>query len=206
MKKFDFKNINIEGMKQKVKNIDIQSLKQNAKNIKNHKWCLIACGIIMILLGLLSMIQSDKTILSLVILFGFGFIVSGIAHIFSYHLYKNDPDDHPRWFLSQGVYEIILGIIFIANLGVTSLSIPLMIAFWAIFDGVTRTTASFHWKKAGLDKWRILLSAGIVSIFFALLLLARPWATVFAATFMIGITLLAWGITAILEAYKLYNN
>ncbi|MCL1875531.1 MAG: DUF308 domain-containing protein [Synergistaceae bacterium] len=206
MSKFDLKKINIDGIKQKVKDIDIQSVKQNVKSIKNHKWCLIVCGIVMILLGLFSMFHSDETILSLVMLFGFGFVVSGIAHVFSWYLYMNSPVDHPRWFLAQGVYEIILGFIFIANLGVTYLSIPLMIAFWAIFDGVVRTTASYQWKKDGIEKWCILLASGIISIIFALLLLARPGATVFAATFMIGITLLAWGVTAAFEAYKLYNN
>ena len=206
MKKFDFKKLYIEGLKQKVKNIDIQNVKQNAKNIKNHKWCLIACGIVMVLIGLYSMFHSDKTILSLAMVFGFGFVVSGIAHIFSWHLYKNSPVDHPGWFLSEGVYEIILGFIFIANLGVTELSIPLMIAFWAIFDGVIRTTTSYQWKKAGIDNWRHLLTGGIVSLFFALILLLRPWATVIAATFMIGIALLAWGATVMFEAYKLYNN
>jgi uncharacterized membrane protein HdeD (DUF308 family) len=205
MRKFDFKKINIDGLKEKVKNIDVQDLKQKSKDIKNYKWCLIISGIIMILLGICSVFRSEESILSLDMCLGFGFVITGIAHIFTFYLYKNDPADHPKWFLPQGVFEIILGFIFIANLGVTRLSIPLMVAFWALFDGVMRTTASYQWKKAGMGKWSFLLSAGIVSVLFALLLLARPWASVISSTFLIGIALFAWGITAILESFKLYD-
>ena len=205
MSKFSLKNINIENMKQKVKNIDINSLKQKSKDIKNHQWCLIIIGVIMVLLGIYSMFHSDKEILSIVMLIGFGFVICGIAHIFAYRLYAKDSADHPNWFISQGVFEIILGFVLIANLGVTSLSMPLMVAFWAIFDGVMRTTASCQLKKAGIVKWRVLLITGIISLFFALLLLARPYATVIGATFLIGAALFAWGLTAICEARHLYD-
>jgi len=200
MSKIDLKN-SVENMKQKVKNIDVNNLKQNLKDIKNHQWYLIAVGIMMVLLGIFSMFHSDKTILSIVMFLGFGFVICGIAHIFAFRLYANDSADHPNWFMPQGVFEIILGFIFVANLGITALSIPLMVAFWAIFDGVMRTTASCQLKKAGVVKWRVLLITGIISLFFALLLLSRP----VGGAFLIGAALFAWGLTAICEARHLYN-
>ncbi|MCL2147090.1 MAG: DUF308 domain-containing protein [Synergistaceae bacterium] len=205
MSKLSFKKINIENMKQKVKNIDINNIKRKSKEIKSHQWCLIIAGIIMVLLGIYSMFRSEKAILSIVIFVGAGLIICGIAHIFAYRLHANDSVGHPNWFMPQGLFEIILGFILIANLGVTSLSAPLMVAFWAIFDGVMRTTASFQLKCAGVAKWRVLLITGIISLFFALILLARPFATVIGATFMIGAALFAWGITAVCEARHLYD-
>jgi uncharacterized membrane protein HdeD (DUF308 family) len=158
----------------------------------------------MLLLGIYSMFSSDKS-LSFVMFLGFGFVISGIAHIFANNLHKSDSADHPDWFMAQGVFEIIFGFILIANLGVTSLSMPLMVAFWAIFDGVMRTTASFRFKKAGMSKWRVLFSNGIISLFFAFLLLSRPYATVFGANFLIGLAIFVWGITVIYEALRLYD-
>jgi len=192
MTKFDFKNT-------------IEDLKQKAQVLKRHKWCLIIAGIVISLLGLYSMFHPAKAILSLAVFIGLGFIISGISHIFALCSHNNDSVDHPGWFMAQGVFEIILGVILLSNLGVTVISIPLMVAFWAMFDGVMRTTASFQLKKAGIDKWWILLLYGIISILFALILLSRPFAGFIAVTFLLGITLLAWGITAIFEALFLYD-
>jgi uncharacterized membrane protein HdeD (DUF308 family) len=151
------------------------------------------------------MFHPGRAVLSLAVFIGLGFVISGIGHIFALHVHKNDSADHPGWFMAQGVFEIILGFILLSNLGVTALSIPLMVAFWAMFDGVMRTTASFQLKKANIGKWWVLLLYGIISILFSLLLLSRPLAGVIAVTFLLGITLLAWGITAILEAFSFYD-
>jgi len=188
-----------------LKNINFQTLKQKSKDIKNHKWCLIIAGIVLIIIGFYSLFHTDKTILSLVMFIGSGFVVAGIAHLFTYHLYKNDSAGHPLWFLYQGVFEIVLGFIIISNLGVTALSIPLMVAFWALFDGVIRITSAYRLKKAGIGNSHILLLTGIISLLFAALLLARPWATVVAATITIGLALIAWGITVVAEALNLYD-
>ena len=192
MSKFDFQSI-------------IADLKQKTKNMKSHKWGLIISGVIMSLLGFYSMFHPGKAILSLAVFIGVGFVISGISHICANYIHKNDSADHPGWFIAQGVFEILLGFIMLANIGVTAISIPFMVAFWAIFDGVMRTTASFQLKKAGIDKWQLLLLYGIISILFALLLLTRPLAGIIAVTFLMGLTLLAWGITAIFEALNLYD-
>jgi len=194
----NFKNINL-------KNINIEDLKQKAKDLEKHKWCLIIAGVIMSLVGIFSLFRSDKAVLSLAVCIGIGFIISGISHIFAEYAHKNDSVNHPSWFRPQGVFEVLLGFILIANIGVTALSIPIMVVFWAIFDGVMRTTASYEWKKNGLEKWWHLLSMGLVSVFFALLLLAHPFAGFISAPFFMGVTILAWGITAVFEALNLYD-
>ena len=188
-----------------IKNINIEDIKQKAKNLKRHKWCIMVAGVIMCLLGFFSMFHSARSILSLAVFISFGFIICGISHIFAKYVHVNDSADHPNWFMAQGVYEIVLGFILLANLGVTALSIPLMVAFWAILDGVMRTTASFQLRRGGIEKWWVLLLAGIVSFFFALLLLAHPMRGFFSITFLMGLTILAWGVTAIFEALELYN-
>jgi len=151
------------------------------------------------------MFHPGRAILSLAVFIGLGFLISGIGHIFALRVHESDSVAHPAWFMAQGVFEIILGFILLSNLGVTAISIPLIVAFWAMFDGVTRTTASFQLKKAGIDKWWLLLVYGILSMLFALILLSRPFAGILAVTFMLGATLLVWGITAVLEALNLYD-
>ena len=193
MTKFDFKNINIDDLKQK------------AKDLKRHKWCLITAGIVISLLGLYSMFHTGKAIISLAVFIGLGFIISGVSHILALYSHKSDTLDHPGWFMAQGVFEIILGFIMLSNLGVTAISIPLMVAFWAMFDGVMRTTASFQLKKAGIENWWRLLLFGIISILFALILLSHPFAGFIAATFLLGITFFVWGITVIFETFHFYD-
>jgi uncharacterized membrane protein HdeD (DUF308 family) len=188
-----------------LKNINIAELKQKAKSMKRHKWCIMVAGTIMSLLGIFSLFHPTRAILSLALFIGLGFIICGISHICAKYVHKNESVDHPNWFMAQGVFEVLLGFILLANLGVTALSIPIMVAFWAILDGVMRTTASFQFRKGGIEKWWVLLLTGVISILFALLLLAHPLRGVIAATFLMGLTILAWGVTAIFEALELYD-
>lgn len=188
-----------------LQGVDIAELKQRVKNLEKHRWCLIIAGILMALLGIYAMFHPGAAILSLAMFIGFGFAVSGINHVIAYFVLKRDAADHPGWFMAQGIFEIILALILLSNLGVTALSIPLMVAFWAMFDGIMRTTASFKLKALGVDKWWVLLISGIISIIFALLLISRPFAGVFAITFLLGLTLVIWGVTAVFEAYHLYG-
>jgi len=198
MKMINIKNINL-------KNINIEELKQKAKEMKRHKWYLIVAGVIMCLIGFFSLFYSEKKVFSLAVCLGVGFIITGICHLLADYDHNNDSVDHPSWFKPQGVFEIIVGFILIANIGVTAFSIPVMVVFWALFDGVMRGTASYQWKKGGIVNWCILLSAGLISVFFALLLLAHPFAGFISTPFLMGITLLAWGSTAIFEAIHLYD-
>jgi uncharacterized membrane protein HdeD (DUF308 family) len=199
----NFKNINFKNIN--LKNINIEDLKQKAKDLEKHKWCLIVAGVIMSLVGICSLFRTDKAVLSLAACIGIGFIISGICHIFAEYAHKKDSVDHPSWFRPQGVFEIIVGFILIANIGVTALSVPVMVVFWALFDGVMRINASYQLKKGGMEKWWLLLTTGLISVFFALLLLAHPFSGFISAPFLMGVTILAWGITAIYEALHLYD-
>ena len=186
-------------------NINIADLIQKAKNFKIHTCCILTGGIIMSLLGIFSMFHPGRAILSLAVFIGFGFVIAGISHIFALFAYKNGSVDHPCWFMTQGVFEIVLGFILLANIGVTALSIPVMVAFWVLIDGIMRMTTSFQLKKANIGNWWHLLLYGLISMFFALILLTRPFAGIIAVTFLLGVTLLAWGITAIFEAINIYD-
>lgn len=187
-----------------MKKFDVETIKKTLKGMKRHKWFLVASGILAIILGIYAMFHPATAILSLAVYVGVGFLLMGISHV-AFYFFMRQEGNKPTWFLVLGILELIVAFVMLANLGVTALSIPIMVAFWALFDGVTRCTAAFDLKELGEENWWILLVAGIVSILFALILIARPLAGIFAVTFLLGFTLISWGVGALFEAFHLYR-
>ena len=64
-------------------NIKIADYIEKVKNLKMNKCCLMIAGIIMSLLGIYSMFHPGRAILSLAAGIGFGFIISGVSHVFA---------------------------------------------------------------------------------------------------------------------------
>jgi uncharacterized membrane protein HdeD (DUF308 family) len=186
-----------------IREINFESVGNSLKDLKRHKWFLILAGALMVLLGIYSMFHPVTAILSLAVYIGVGFLAAGVIHSVFYGVMRSH-GVKTSWFLVQGILEVIVAFLLLSNLGVTALSIPLMVAFWAMFDGVTRCVAAFEMRSLGTEKWTFLLIMGIISILFALMLIARPFAGIIAVTFMLGLLFVVWGASAIFEGFHLY--
>lgn len=113
------------------------------------------------------------------------------------------------WFVAGGIAEILIGWFLLSNPGATSgaltLAIPLIIGFWAIFDGSTQFFTSFEAKKEGERYWWISMIGGIAMALlgFYIMLTVNPASGALTVVFLLAFTFALSGITSIFSGFSL---
>ncbi len=154
-------------------------------------WHMIA-GIIMVLLGIYVWFNPAATLMALALYLGIVFIVLGVGYFaFSFTFDSG-------WYMFIGLLDLFVGIIFVSNLGVTAASMPVIFALWCLAVGVVQVVTAFQFKSAELP-WSWSMTAGIIGILFAFLILAFPSLGVFTLTFLMGAYIVLFGIVEIAE-------
>ena len=93
-----------------------------------NKWHLLT-GILMIILGFYMWFNPIETLIGLAIYIGIAFIVIGCAYMMASFSFDSG------WYLTVGALDIAVGVIMIANLGVSIISFPIIFAVWILAVG-----------------------------------------------------------------------
>lgn len=154
------------------------------------KWHVVA-GAIMIMLGVYLWFNPEVTLLALALYLGVALIVIGVGYMASLA-------NESGWYLLAGMLDIFVGVIFVTNLGITAVSLPIIFALWCLAVGVIQIVTSYRLYKSGFH-WSWALLSGAVSVLFAFLMLAYPVLGEIAITILIGSYSIIYGIIEILE-------
>jgi uncharacterized membrane protein HdeD (DUF308 family) len=160
-------------------------------------WLLALRGVAAILFGVLAFMWPGITLLGLVLLFGGYALVNGIL---SFALaFKSR---RQRWSLIfGGIISIITALITFFVPGITALGLVLLIAAFAIANGITEIAAAIRLRKVITNEWLLVL-AGILSIIFGILLSLMPGAGALVLVFWIGAWMIAIGILLLVLAFR----
>lgn len=164
-------------------------------------WTFVLRGVIAIIFGVLAITWPGATIASLVLLYGAYALLEGILSVWSG---ISEYGERERWWMEilGGVLSIIVGIMTFAWPGITALALLYIIAFWAIFRGVLEVLAAIRLRKVIQGEFWLAL-AGIFSIVFGVILIARPGAGALALVTVIGGFAIAFGILLIVLGFRL---
>ena len=163
----------------------------------NSRWKLFA-GIVMMLLGLFIWFNPFDTLLALAFYIGLGFVFAGVFYLMSAYELKFG------WYLLVGSFDTLVGVVLISNIGITAVSLPVILALWCLTVGIIQIISSLEFK--GLDlpwKWTALM--GYVGLFFGFSVLMFPTIGAVAISFVIGFYVIMFGILQIIE-YKISRN
>ena len=105
-------------------------------------WHLFA-GIIMVILGFYVWFNPVASLLGLALYIGIAFIVVGAGYFLASFSYQSG------WYLLVGLLDILVGVILVANLGVTAATLPMIFALWCLAVGVIQLVTSFQLRKIG---------------------------------------------------------
>lgn len=164
-------------------------------------WTFVLRGVLAILFGILAIMWPGVTLASLVLLYGAYALLEGILSVWSG---ISEYGERERWWMEilGGVFSIIVGIMTFAWPGITALALLYIIAFWAIFRGVLEIMAAIRLRKVIEGEFWLAL-AGIFSILFGVILIARPGAGAVALVMVIGGFAIAFGILLIVLGFRL---
>jgi uncharacterized membrane protein HdeD (DUF308 family) len=153
-------------------------------------------GIVTILFGLIAVLWPHITLPLLIIFFGafaFGYGAVSLVEMFQ------RMGRHETWWPSLviGIIGIIAGLYVLTNLAVSAVILTLVIAVWALVDGITEVIggiATGHFMA---------LIIGMLTVVFGLILLDHPTTGALALVLVIGVFAIVRGILMLLVAFRL---
>jgi uncharacterized membrane protein HdeD (DUF308 family) len=104
-----------------------------------------------------------------------------------------------------GLLGVIAGVVTFMWPGLTAVVLLVIIALWAIIRGVLEIIGAITLRKIIQGEWLLILS-GVLSIGFGVLLLLQPAAGALAVMWLIGIYMIAFGVTTIALSLRLRRS
>lgn len=166
-------------------------------------WALIIRGVVAILFGVLAFRMPGLTLVTMVLLFGAFAFVDGIFALVLAIGGWSKRDDH--WpLLLEGIFGILIGIMAYRAPGITVVTVLLYIAAWSLLTGVLKIVAAVRLRKEMEHEWWLVMS-GLLSLVFAMILMAYPVAGVLAMTWLIGAYAVVLGVMQIFFGFELHS-
>lgn len=154
----------------------------------------LAGGVLMALLGIFIWLNPAATLMALALYIGIVFIVVGAGYFAASFSFQSG------WYLLVGILDILVGIIFVSNLGVSAASLPIIFAVWCLAVGAIQVASAFQLRSAGYN-WSWSLTVGILGVLFGFLILAYPALGAVTITVLMGAYVMLYGIIEIAEYF-----
>jgi uncharacterized membrane protein HdeD (DUF308 family) len=167
-------------------------------------WLVLLRGIAAIVFGVLAWVWPGATLVTLVLFWGAYALVDGVAALLGGWSAKDA--GRPWWqVVLVGVVGIGAGVFTFVQPGVTAVALLILIAVWAIANGVLQISAAIRLRKAIANEWLLIVS-GALSVLFGVLLILNPGGGALAVLWAIGAFAVAYGILLVVLAFKLRRH
>lgn len=134
----------------------------------------ILTSVVLLILGVLLIFQSEITIISISYIIGGVLVALGALGIFKFIQSMNN-EDKEELNIVYGVVTIILGVLVISNPQAIASFLPIVIGIGIIINSATKLQYALELKLRKNDLWKSTLIVAIISTIFGLLLLFNPF-------------------------------
>jgi uncharacterized membrane protein HdeD (DUF308 family) len=171
--------------------------------LRENWWLIALRGLLAVVFGLVALVFTGATILSLVIVFSAYMLVDGL---FALVAAMRAARAHMRWgyLLLQGLASLATGVIAFLWPGITVLAFVLLIAAWSIVSGGLMLGAAFRIDGRHGRWW--LAFGGVLSLAFGVLLVLTPMLGALVLTWWLGANSLLLGIALFILAFQLRSR
>lgn len=172
-----------------------------ANSLSRHWWLLALRGLIAVLFGVLAFVLPGVTLLTLVYLFGIFALANGILALI--HALAA-PKGYPRFgaLIFSGVISVAAGVLAFVWPGITALSLVLLIAAWAIVNGVFEIAFAIRLRRVIPHEWSLAL-AGVLSVLLGVIMLIQPSAGALALLWWIGSFAILFGLLLMALSFRI---
>ena len=154
-------------------------------------------GLIMILLAILIFMSPGGTLLAWALYIGIGFVISGIILIYQ-GLALRSFDQGWGWKVAEGILDIFLGFMLMANPALTAAVVPFIIGFWGVVTGIVLFVGGIANKEGRGVK----ILFGILIFILSNIIMFNPVSAAMSIVVWIGILLLFAGIGSLIFAFQ----
>ncbi len=171
-----------------------------ANILSRYWWMTLLRGVIWIAFGVMLFTQPGVSLATLMLLFGAFVLADGIGTVITAF---GGRGEHENWWvlLLAGLAGIGVGLLTFYNPAITALTLQLLIAMWAVSTGLLQIVAAIRLRtEIQGELW--LVAAGLLSVAFGALLVARPVAGALAVLWFIGGYAVVFGVALIALALR----
>ena len=173
--------------------------------VRGHWKAFLIEGILLVILGLAAMILPPLASLAVTILLGWMFLISGVAGLALTFWARAMPGFW--WSLFSAVLALVAGIVLLAQPVQGTLTLTIVVGAYFLAEGVVTIMYALEHRKELSERWGWLLTAGIMDILVAGIILAGlPGSALWALGVLVGINMLFGGATLIGMALAARNN
>jgi len=168
--------------------------------LSRYWWMTLLRGLFWILFGIVILARPGISLLTLTVALGAVMFVDGIINVANAFSGRKEHDD---WWvlLLVGLAGIGVGILTFNNPQATALAVVFYVAIWAVATGLLEIVAAIRLRKQIQGEVWLAL-AGIASVVFGVLLVARPGAGALTLLWLIAVYAIAFGVMLLLLAFK----
>jgi uncharacterized membrane protein HdeD (DUF308 family) len=172
--------------------------------LSRYWWMTLLRGLFWILFGVVILARPGVSLLSLTLALGVIMFVDGVINVAQAFGARKENDD---WWLLLlvGLAGVGVGLLTFYNPAATALAVVFYVALWAVATGLLEIVGAIRLRRQIQGEVWLAL-AGIASVVFGVLLIARPAAGALTLLWLIAVYALAFGVILLLLAFKVRSG
>jgi uncharacterized membrane protein HdeD (DUF308 family) len=168
--------------------------------IHEHWGLFLAEGIILVILGLIAILLPPLATITITIIIGWLFLVSGIVGLVTTFMMRQAPGFW--WSLLSGILGVAAGVVLLIWPISGALSLTLLLTAFFIIEGVASIMYAIDHRNQLTGRWGWMLLSGIVDLILAAIIVAGlPGTAAWALGLLVGINMLFGGTAMIGMAF-----
>ncbi|WP_029901765.1 HdeD family acid-resistance protein [Prevotella sp. 10(H)] len=166
-------------------------------------WMSLLIGILALIMGVVSLVTPDTTLVALTVFFITMFFISGIIDII-YAVSNRKTSNNWGWALTGGIIDIVLGVLLVCMpLPVVTTMLVYFVGFWILFRSILSIGLSCELQQQGVKGWGWLLALSILGILFSIFYMLSPVLNGLFVVMLVSIAFMTYGIFRISYAFKI---
>ena len=153
---------------------------------RRNFWLLLV-SILLIGSGLYLLFHPATALVTSALIVGLAFILIGAAYLMSFRRQQS------YLYPLLGVLDVLIGCVLLSNLGVTAMTLPIILGFWCFFTGTGQIITGLMLRGKLMPFGRMMCLTGVVGLVFGTLMFLYPWFAVLTLTFLLGAYLIVYG-------------
>ena len=185
---------------------DIKGLQRAVANALHQHWVLyLVEGVVLLVLGLTAVVIPPLATLTVTILFGWLFLVSGVMGLITTFWMRQAPGFW--WALVSAVLGIAVGAMLLVLPVSGAFSLTIVLVAFFIIEGVASIMFALDHKRELSGRWGWMLVSGIVDLVLGAMILAGlPSTAAWAIGLLVGINMVFGGAALIAMALHARNS
>lgn len=162
-------------------------------------WFDLIIGILLVLLGILTFVRPGMILTGLLYLYGIIAVVMGIADILLYIRVERYTSFGPIVSMVSGILSVMAGVMLLVYPGTGVMVLSLLLPIWFIAHCISRLShLSMIRVVSGNGAYYFSLILNIIGLILGFMMILRPWFSLAATGWIIGLYLILLGIDSII--------